>query len=51
MDWEKLLICIGENGIGRVASFLKAVYMDVSGEVKVGDMCSKPFRMACDQNW
>ena len=32
---------------GQVASFLKAVYMDASGEVKVGEACSKPFRMAC----
>ena len=32
---------------GRVASFLKEVYMDVSGEVKVGEVCSKPFRVAC----
>lgn len=34
----------GEMGIGgRVAFFLKAVYMNVSGEVKVGEVCSKPF--------
>ena len=25
---------------GRVASFLKAVYMNVSGEVNVGEVCS-----------
>ena len=38
----------GKKGIGgRAASFLKAVYMDVNGEVKVGEVHSKPFRVAC----
>ena len=32
---------------GWVASFLKAVYMNVSGEVKVGEVHSKLFRVAC----
>ena len=32
---------------GRVTAFLKAVYADVSCEVKVGEERSKPFRVAC----
>ena len=32
---------------GWVASFLKAVYMDVSSEVKLGEVHSKPLRVAC----
>ena len=48
MDREKLLDCLERMGIsGQIASFLKAVYMDVSGDVKVGKVCGKPFRMAC----
>ena len=43
MDQEKLWVYSERMGIGgRVASSLKAVYMDVNGEVKVGEVCSKP---------
>ena len=31
---------------GRIAPFLKAVYMDASIEMKVGEVHSKPFRVA-----
>ena len=32
---------------GRVTAFLKAVYSDVSCEVKVGEECSEPFGVSC----
>ena len=45
---EKLWWCLERMRIGgRVASFLKAMYMDVSSEVKVGEVHSKPFSVAC----
>ena len=38
----------GEMGIrGRDTAFLKAVYSDVSCEVKVGEKCSEPFGVSC----
>ena len=32
---------------GRVTAFLKAVYSDMSCEVKVGEKCSEPFGVLC----
>ena len=47
VDLGKLLGCLKKMGIrGRVTAFLKAVYLDVSCEVKVGDECSEPFRVS-----
>ena len=37
----------GENGNQRYTAFLKAVYSDVSCEVKVGEKCSEPFGVSC----
>ena len=40
VDREKLWVCLERMGIGgQVASFLRAVYMDVSCEVKVREVC------------
>ena len=44
VDRGKLWGCLEKMGIrGRVTTFLKAVYSDVSCEVKVGEKCSEPF--------
>ena len=32
---------------GRIIGFIRAVYMDLSGEVKVGEVLSEPFEMTC----
>ena len=48
VDRGKLWGCLEKMGIrGRVTAFLKAVYSDVSCEVKVGEKCSEPFGVSC----
>ena len=44
----KLWCCLEEMGIrGKVIDFLKAVYSDMSCEVKVGEERSEPFGVSC----
>ena len=48
VDRVKLWGCLDSMGLGgRVSAFLRAVYTDTSSEVKVGEECSKPFRVEC----
>ena len=48
VDRGKLWGCLEKMGIrGRVTAFLKAVYSNVSCEVKVGEECSEHFEVSC----
>ena len=48
MNQGKLWGCLEKMEIrGRVTAFLKAVYSDVSCEVKVGEECSESFGVSC----
>ena len=48
MDRGKLWRCLKGMGLrGRVSAFLKAVYEDVSCEVKVREEQSEPFKVTC----
>ena len=48
VDRGKLCRCLEGMGLGgRLSAFLKAVYEDVSCEVKVGEGRSEPFKVTC----
>ena len=48
VDRGKLWRCLEGMGLGgRLSAFLKAVYEDVSCEVKVGEGRSEPFKVTC----
>ena len=48
VDRGKLWQCLEGMGFsGRITGFIRAIYKDLSGEVKVGEVLSEPFGMTC----